>query len=161
MDGFTFQLCASKEDLQLSLDLRVEVFVDEQGFTLEEEFDEKDPESDHILLFPSDAKPIGTIRYYPRLGKLGRLAVKKSARGTGSGRLLVLELLQHIKANRGKAGEYSKLHSLQEVLVVANSQAYAEGFYAKLGFVREGEMFLEDGADHVRMTRLITLDALQ
>lgn len=40
MDGFTFQLCASKEDLQLSLDLRVEVFVDEQGFTLEEEFDE-------------------------------------------------------------------------------------------------------------------------
>lgn len=103
----------------------------------------KDPESDHILLFSSDVAPIGTIRYYPRLGKLGRLAVKKSARGTGAGRLLVLELLQHIKSNIGKSGEYSKLHSLKEVLVVANSQAYAEGFYAKLSFVREGEVFLE------------------
>lgn len=36
----SFRLCTTQEDLQLSLDLRVEVFVEEQGFTLEEEFDE-------------------------------------------------------------------------------------------------------------------------
>lgn len=136
--------------------------------------------------------------------------MKKSARGTGAGRILVQELLQHIKENRGKAGEYAEVNALDGVVVVANSQAYAEGFYRKLDFVREGETFLEvtlshysgpggrsvpqrrlwgalllftarrdlgkvvrysatfadcfraqDGADHVRMTRLIKLDPLQ
>ena len=40
MTGSSFRLCATPADRKLSLDLRIEVFVEEQEFTLEEEFDE-------------------------------------------------------------------------------------------------------------------------
>lgn len=51
----------------------------------------------------------------------------------------------YVKTRQGKAAEMNKTNDT--CLVVANSQAYAEGFYAKQGYVREGEKFLEDGGE--------------
>lgn len=49
----------------------------------------------------------------------------KSHRGTGAGKLLVLALEKQLASGDGKAG--LKARGLEEVLVVANSQCYAEG----------------------------------
>ena len=53
------------------------------------------------------------------------MAVLKSHRGTGAGKLLVLALEKQLASGEGKAG--LKARGLEEVLVVANSQCYAEG----------------------------------
>ncbi|GAA5989560.1 hypothetical protein JCM5350_002108 [Sporobolomyces pararoseus] len=147
------------------LDIRIAVFVDEQKFTMEDELDEKDEASDHLLLV--DEKPdgsienVGTIRWWPipgkPAGKMGRVAVVKNYRGTGIGRVLIDVLEEHLKERRGKAGEASK--GQKEVQSIAHSQAYAQGFYEKSGYVREGDLFLEDGADHVKMVKQVELKA--
>ena len=83
----------------------------------------KDPDSDHFVLF-KDGAPIGTIRYFPPLAKLGRLAVLKEGRGVGAGRLLCDALEEHLVHRRGKAGVAHALDS--QVTIVANSQAHAQ-----------------------------------
>lgn len=116
-------LCETQEDIDKCIKIRIEVFVDEQGYELDDELDEKDPLSDHILLLRGD-DPQGTIRYYHPMGKLGRLGVLQSARGLGAGKLLVEALEDHVKTRKGKAGIAESGKS--EVQIVANAQAYAE-----------------------------------
>ncbi|KAI5475065.1 hypothetical protein MNV49_002057 [Pseudohyphozyma bogoriensis] len=80
-------LCETDEQEETCRQIRIEVFCDEQGYLLHQEIDEKDPSSDHILLYLKGA-PVGTIRWWPfpsepnspPSGKLGRLAVLKRAR---------------------------------------------------------------------------------
>lgn len=151
-------LCETQEDIDKCIKIRIEVFVDEQGYELDDELDEKDPLSDHILLLRGD-DPQGTIRYYHPMGKLGRLGVLQSARGLGAGKLLVEALEDHVKTRKGKAGIAESGKS--EVQIVANAQAYAEGFYRKCGYSREGDEFLEDGQPHVRMVKTVILDPPQ
>lgn len=81
----------------------------------------KDSTSDHFLLYDSenDTKPIGTVRYYPLLSKLGRLAIVRSARGKGYGYVLVKAMEDHVVAGRGKAGIYQKENELKSVTIVA------------------------------------------
>lgn len=85
----------------------------------------KEDGSDHILL-TQHGEPIGTIRWYPPMGKLGRLAVKKTGRGLGAGRILVRALEEHVAAGKAKAGVAQRASGVKEVLVVANSQAHAQ-----------------------------------
>ncbi|GAA5877315.1 hypothetical protein JCM16303_006241 [Sporobolomyces ruberrimus] len=147
------------------LDIRIAVFVDEQKFTMEDELDEKDEASDHLLLVDEKAdgttEDVGTIRWWPipgkAAGKMGRVAVLQSYRGKGIGRVLIEVLEEHLHERRGKAGE--ALKGKNEVESIAHSQAYAQGFYEKSGYVREGDLFLEDGADHVKMVRTVKLKA--
>lgn len=46
----------------------------------------------------------------------------------------------HLLAGEGRAG---REQGGKEVVVVANSQMYAENFYAKLGWTRDGEPHIE------------------
>ncbi|GAA5922794.1 GNAT family N-acetyltransferase [Sporobolomyces koalae] len=147
------------------LAIRIAVFVDEQKFTMEDELDEKDEASDHLLLVDTLAdgttRDVGTIRWWPipgkNAGKMGRVAVVQSYRGKGVGRVLIDVLEDHLRKRQGKAGQALVGHD--NVLSIAHAQAYAQGFYEKSGYSREGEPFLEDGADHVKMTRTVQLDA--
>ena len=63
---------------------------------------------------------------------MGRVAVVKNYRGTGIGRVLIDVLEEHLKERRGKAGVASK--GQREVQSIAHSQAYAQGFYEKVGY---------------------------
>ncbi|CEQ38760.1 SPOSA6832_00238, partial [Sporobolomyces salmonicolor] len=91
-----------------------------------------------------------------REGKMGRVALHKKFRGGGTGKLLVMALEEHLRSRRGKGGIASTGRS--NLLSIAHSQAYAQGFYERAGYVREGDLFLEDGADHVRMVKEIQLE---
>lgn len=67
-------------------DIRLEVFVKEQGF--EEEFDDIDETAAHIVLFDG-THPVGVCRIFtdPGSGRImiGRVAVRKAFRGRGLG----------------------------------------------------------------------------
>ena len=75
-------------------EIRIEVFCDEQGYLVEDEFDDEDALSHHLLV-SLGGEPIATGRILPleeNIWRLGRIAVRKPARGTGLGRVLVDEM---------------------------------------------------------------------
>ena len=71
--------------------------------------------------------------------KIGR--VLTIPHGEGLGRELMTEAMPKIKEAFGCEG------------IILHSQIQAEGFYEKLGFKRVGDVFLEEGIEHVTMTK--------
>ncbi|KAH7916262.1 acyl-CoA N-acyltransferase [Hygrophoropsis aurantiaca] len=142
--------------LQDCVDVRIAVFVDEQKFPLDVEIDGHDPTATHILLrlVPS-LQPIGTIRVYKVEGedyyKLSRLAVLKEYRHHRFGRVLVLALHEWVKEHAGQTG------GLEIGKVVCHSQMPVKAFYAKYGYLPEGDEFDEDGAPHQKMVARLSL----
>ncbi|EIM85726.1 acyl-CoA N-acyltransferase [Stereum hirsutum FP-91666 SS1] len=141
--------------LEMCTNVRIDVFVHEQKFSLDEEIDEYDATATHFLLrlLPSN-EPIGTIRAYCSSGatyyKLSRLAVLKEYRKYSFGRELVLALHDWVKQDATSRG-------LTTVKIVSHSQIPVKGFYAKFGYTPEGEEFDEDGAPHQKMILHLSL----
>ena len=128
-----------EDDLNAAFAIRREVFCGEQGVAEAEEIDGLDPDCRHYLAWLA-GNAVGTARTRPLAGggvKIERVAVRKRLRGSGIGKALMIRALADITA--GPA--------------VLNAQLAVEGFYAKLGFVSEGEIFQEAGIDHVRMVK--------
>lgn len=128
------------DELYDILRLREAVFVLEQS-CLYEDIDGIDRESLHLF-----CRRGGSIRAYSRLYrksgeenvvKLGRVVT--ADRGVGLGG----ELLR-----RSIDVAFARLQ-MKEIYIEA--QQYAEGFYAREGFVKCSEPFLEDGILHVQM----------
>ncbi|HZW22643.1 GNAT family N-acetyltransferase [Noviherbaspirillum sp.] len=122
--------------------VRLEVFVQEQKVPLDMEWDEMDARCTHAVAYDGEGRAVGTGRLLPD-GHIGRMAVRKPARGTGIGALL-LEALVEAARQRGD----------REVML--NAQTQAEPFYLRHGFVREGEVFMEAGIPHIHMRRPLT-----
>lgn len=118
--------------------IRFTVFVDEQKVPVELELDEFDPLSCHALALAGD-EAIGTGRLLPD-GHIGRMAVLAGWRGRGVGALLLQALIDEAQ-RRGMTR------------VVLNAQTHALGFYARFGFVPEGEEYEEAGLPHRTMSR--------
>ena len=118
--------------------LRVEVFVVEQGVPVELEWDEADEVSTHTVAYDQSGQAVATGRLLPD-GHIGRMAVRKSARGQGIGTQVLSALLHEAKRQQ-----------FQEL--VLHAQAHAIEFYAKHGFQIEGDEFSEAGIPHRRMT---------
>ncbi|WP_405016983.1 GNAT family N-acetyltransferase [Kitasatospora sp. NBC_00070] len=144
------RIAAGDVDLALVRLIRHEVFVIEQNVPAELEYDEYDATSVHVLAL-ADGMAVGTGRLIhgtEALGKtgvagrvlLGRLAVRKAARGTGLGAELVRALEQ---AGREHGGTELELHA----------QVQALGFYERLGYVAEGPVYDDAGIPHRTMTR--------
>lgn len=122
--------------------LRTEIFVSEQGF--EEEFDDKETLSTHIVAYDGDT-PVGTCRYYslPDDGEIfciGRVAVSKTCRKGGVGSALVTAAESEIALSGGK-----------QIRISAQVRAFA--FYAKLGYVPYGETYFEEHVPHIAMKK--------
>lgn len=121
--------------------VRFAVFVEEQGVPLEIEIDEFDPVSLHALAIDAAGRVVGTGRLLPD-GHIGRMAVLRPARGTGAGGAMLSALIEAARA-RG------------EREVVLNAQTHAMPFYARFGFVAEGEDFDDAGIPHRTMRRAL------
>lgn len=119
--------------------VREAVFVHEQGVPLALEYDEHDPVCDHALALDTDGTPIGTGRLLPD-GRIGRMAVLPTARGRGVGAAILACLVARAR-ERGMTE------------VVLSAQTHAVPFYARFGFVAEGEPYEEAGMPHVKMRR--------
>lgn len=130
------------DDLETCLKLRFEVFVDEQGVPPEIERDAYDEIAIHLLA-RKDGEALGTARILPNgdIGKIGRVCVVKSARGTGLGAALIKAALDEMRAD----GRFTK--------AALGSQVHAIPFYEKLGFAAYGEDFDDAGIPHRMMER--------
>ncbi|CAH8769792.1 GNAT family N-acetyltransferase [Paenibacillus dendritiformis] len=136
----------SEGQLQQCLEIRKEVFVEEQQVPLEEEIDELDhldAESNHILItVDGQVAATGRIKWLDETtAKMQRIAVLKPFRGSGIGRSLMVALEQ---LARSMGAEKS----------VLDGQCQAEGFYHSLGYVTVSEEpFYDAGILHVRMEK--------
>ncbi|WP_323844405.1 GNAT family N-acetyltransferase [Microbulbifer magnicolonia] len=126
------------DDRVLIRQIREAVFIREQKVDPAIEWDDQEESAQHFLAM-NGAEPLGTGRITAS-GKIGRMAVVKSARGSGLG-FRLLEFICDYARGRGFDSVY--LHA----------QTHAEGFYRKAGFVPAGEEFIEADIPHIRMVR--------
>lgn len=121
--------------------IRQKVFVEEQNFT--EEFDEKDNNSRHIVLYEG-TKPTATCRFYKNSADgefiIGRVAVLPEYRSKNYGKK-IMEIAEKSIAECG--GEKAKL----------SSQIQAKVFYEKCGYSAFGDTFLEQDCPHINMNK--------
>jgi len=125
------------------LRLRSDVFVVEQDCVYPD-LDGRDvePGTEHRWVHePGDrAAVLAYLRVLPDPAglRVGRVVTAPSARGRGLAGVLV----QQVVADHG-AG----------TAVVLDAQSHLAGWYARYGFVRDGEDFVEDGIPHTPMVR--------
>ena len=128
-----------KNSASKAFEIRNRVFVEEQKVNREEEYDSHEDKSIHFLLL-KDEQPIGTARWrFTDNGiKLERFAVLSEHRNEGAGSFLVNEVLKDVIPHKKN--------------IYLNAQVAAMNVYARAGFVKEGEMFVEANIEHYRMT---------
>ncbi len=122
--------------------VRDDVFINEQKIPVEMEWDEMDNVSLHAVACDEMGKAIGTGRLLPD-SHIGRMAVTSAMRGAGIGSSILAVLMQSAKMRGDRA-------------VVLNAQTRAESFYARHGFEREGEEFMEAGIAHIQMRHVFS-----
>ncbi len=134
---------ATSDEMYQVYGIRREVFIEEQGVPEEVEMDGRDDEAVHVLA-SVDGEPAGCGRlmFSGSEAKIGRVAVRKKMRGLGIGEG-ICKLLIALAKDKGVEK------------IVLDAQVTAEGFYSRLGFEREGDVFMEAGMEHVRMTMKI------
>ncbi len=123
--------------------IRYEVFVWEQKVPVDEEIDNFDPVSLHILAHVKIKKscwqPAGTGRLIPN-GHIGRLAVLKKFRRMGIGRTMMTALE---KKARDKGFTSIEL----------DAQLQAIPFYEEIGYMAFGGEFTDAGILHRKMKK--------
>ncbi len=143
---YLVRFASSVQDLDAGYALRRDVFEAEQNIPRPLDRDPYDYSADHVVAFDESGQCVGTgriVRMDARTAQVGRMAVAKEKRKSGIG-ALVLEALERMAAMRGLTD-----------LVVA-SQLPAESFYKNRGFVRQGDVFLDQGVPHVMMRKTIS-----
>jgi predicted GNAT family N-acyltransferase len=116
--------------------LRRQVFVLEQGVPEALELDDMDAVSLHALAYDDDG-PVATGRLLPD-GHIGRMAVRRDARGAGVGSAVLSALMEQARQRGDRE-------------VVLNAQLTAQDFYARHGFEPEGEVCMDAGIEHIAM----------
>ena len=126
---------------QEAKDIRVEVFMKEQGF--ENEFDDIDDISFHIVVFDEE-KPIGTCRFFKENDHytIGRVAVLKEYRNQHIGNVLLESAAKEIKKLNGD-------------LIVVHAQVRVSPFYEKQGYIQFGHVDDDEGVPHKWMKKKI------
>lgn len=128
-------------EIAAALDLRVRVFCDEQGVGREAELDGLDEAATQIVAL-DESGVIATcrLRMVGEDCKLERMAVERRLRGSGVG----ARLLSAAEAEAARLGAST---------IVVHAQRRAEDFYASAGYMPDGDTFIEEGIEHVRMTK--------
>lgn len=122
---------------------RFEVFVCEQKIIEDQEFDDKDKVSYHIMLKEND-KVVAYCRIVPKeIGydytSIGRVLVLSSYRRKGIAQEMIKVALDFIKNN------------LNENIVVLSGQLYAKGLYESVVFNVISDVYDEVNIPHVKM----------
>ncbi|MDI1353341.1 MAG: GNAT family N-acetyltransferase [bacterium] len=137
-----FQQISTKQLFEI-YKLRSRVFVVEQNCAYQD-VDELDLEAWHIMLLDNKGLLVAYCRIIPPASELdsphiGRVVVDPANRGKRLGIEIMKLGIQ--KTNEIFAGKS----------IVISAQAYLNKFYSSLGFVAEGEGYLEDDIPHIKM----------
>jgi ElaA protein len=146
MSDLVYRLCAGEQDRQAAMEIRMEVFVDEQQVPPELEPDEYDADALHLLTVdPESGEAVATARIVDKgngLAKIGRVAVRKAWRGKRIGESLMRFALETAMTNGFTTA-------------ALDAQTYVIPFYERLGFAAEGPVFDDAGIPHRHMRRTL------
>lgn len=120
--------------------IRREVFLQEQGFSAQSQFDAMDERSWHLLV-EEGGQTVATGRLAldeKGCWKLGCIAVLPAFRGKHIGDFVVRLLVD-------------RALSMPPAPIYVIAQQHAVNFYRRIGFVPEGEPFAIEGRPHQRM----------
>ena len=142
MGKLSYKLVASDRELKAAFEVRMQVFVEEQGISEELELDDFDQEALHMVVKDGE-RVIGTARVLflvANQAKIERMAVLKPFRrkGIGSGIISFLN---------------EELRNKQVEQVVLHAQYAVVAFYKSCGFEESGLPFQEAGIKHIKMER--------
>lgn len=131
----------SDVDRDAAYQIRIAVFMDEQGVTEVEEFDGLDEGAIHLLGLIGTS-PVATLRLrlLDNTGKIERVAVLQDHRGNGHARALMQDALTRLRA----------MPTITHAMLSA--QTYVIPFYETLGFVAHGPEYPDAGIPHRDMS---------
>lgn len=121
-------------------DIRKAVFVEEQGFDINSEFDDIDERAIHLLA-TDNGIPIGTARLFfdeEEVCHFGRICILKEYRGKNIGRDMLFALEEKAKQLGAKR-------------IVLGAQVTASEFYEKQGFTKFGRIYMDEFCPHIMM----------
>ena len=127
------------------MQIRTEVFVQEQQISAADEWDGLDDGAIHFLVRSATGAPIGCARLLveisgeQQLYHIGRVAIIKPFRDQGIGHQLMDVVITHCKETAPANSIY--LHA----------QTERRHFYEMLGFVAQGNQFMDAGIPHISM----------
>jgi len=129
-------------ELYALLRLRSEVFVVEQNCVFLD-MDDKDQLSYHLLGW-KDELLVAYTRLVPpgaayNLPSIGRVVTSPAERRNGLGKLLMKKSIEETRRLFGHTS------------IKIGAQVYLKKFYASLGFEPSGDVYLEDGIEHIGM----------
>lgn len=140
----------SADELYEILALRSRVFVVEQQCIFLD-MDGLDKQAHHLAGWV-DGKLVASTRIlpagvaYPGYPSIGRVVTAPEARGKAYGVELMKESLIRLKELYGN------------VPVKIGAQLYLKRFYESFGFKQSGEVYLEDGIEHIPMVKTVDGD---
>ena len=131
----------SKDQFFDVIKLRIEIFVVEQCCYYQE-LDHEDKEAFHVSIY-NDGIIVAVGRIIPdhfnKEIKIGRIAVKMEYRKRGFAYSMMKDILNFIS------------HKFQSFGVSLSAQTYLIDFYQSFGFKEIGNIYLEDGIEHINM----------
>jgi ElaA protein len=139
----------SPHELYAILQLRNEVFAIEQNCVYPD-LDNKDQASYHLMGWKNDKTGTYRLIAYTRIippgeiypePSIGRVVTSPSVRGEGIGRQLMQMSIDHVYKLFGNTP------------VKIGAQLYLKKFYTGFGFHTSGNVYLEDGIEHIEMVK--------
>ena len=134
---FTVSLVSWHDGEPLLRAVREAVFIREQGVPEELEWDGLDADCRHALALSLQGEAVGCGRLLAN-GHIGRIAVLPQWRGQRVGTAIMESLLAEARAQGHRR-------------VDVDAQIQAVPFYRNLGFVEQGEVFMDAGLPHIKM----------
>ena len=134
------------DELYAIMQLRQRVFVLEQNCAFVD-CDDLDQPSWHLICYTDGNKLAAYSRLvpldaaYPDYASIGRVVSDPKYRKEGYGRLLMAEAIVKCRELFG------------DVPLKIGAQLYLKRFYESYGFVSLGDIYIEDGIEHVHMIR--------
>lgn len=128
-----------------ALEIRKKVFTDEKLVPRDIEHDKYDETldlCDHFIIIYNDIK-VGTLRCLnidDNIVKLQRFCFLKEYRNLGLGKK-TLEFIEN----------FYKKQDIKKIMMDAKYQV--SGFYEKCGYIKQSEIFVEAGIEHIKMSK--------
>jgi len=131
-------------ELYAILRLRSEVFVVEQNCVFQD-MDDKDQQCQHLMGWQGDLLAAYTRLVPPGLNyaeaSIGRVVTSPAVRGGGIGKTLIAKSIEEVFSLYGQGP------------IKIGAQLYLKMFYRSFGFEQVGDIYDEDGIDHIKMIR--------
>jgi len=144
-DTLTYDVRRVRGDDEMAavLELRHEVFCEEQGVPVREELDGRDADGMHLVAV-SGGELLATCRlvFVGPTVQFSRLAVRASARRHGIATALL------------KLADDETLATGARRLVL-HAQTYARSLYEAAGYEPRGRIFMEAGIEHIAMEKYV------